>query len=110
MSAAFVLAVGAGATGVLWQWRAAEFHAQGELRQRLIAEKDAAVTRLNLYAADVAVASELIQDDNFGLARHTLERLRPRPGETDLRGFEWRYLWNVCRGDQLATLKGHTRP
>ena len=31
-------------------------------------------------------------------------------GETDLRGFEWRYLWNLCRGEQLATLTGHERP
>ena len=109
MSTALALAVGSGVAGVLWQWRAAESHAQGELRQRLIAEKDAAETRLNLYAADVDVASQLIQAGNFGLARRTLARLRPWPGETDLRGFEWRYLWNLCHGDQLARLTGHAR-
>jgi eukaryotic-like serine/threonine-protein kinase len=109
MSAGFVAAVVLGVAGIFWQWRQAEFHAQGELRQRLIAEKDAAETRLNLYAADVAVASQAIQNGNFGLARRTLEALRPQHGETDLRGFEWRYLWNLCRGDQLATLTGHER-
>ena len=24
-----------------------------------------------------------------------------------MRGFEYRYLWNLCQGDQLATLTGH---
>ncbi len=96
-----------GIAGIAWQWRKAEFHAQDELKQRLMAEEDAARTRLNLYAADVAVASQAMQGGNFGLARRTLEVLRPRHGEKDLRGFEWHYLWNLCRGDQLATLNGH---
>jgi WD40 repeat protein/predicted Ser/Thr protein kinase len=109
MSAGLVAAVILGVAGILWQWRQAEFHAQGELRQRLIAQADAAQTRLNLYAADVALASQSIQDHNLGRARRTLDGLRPMPGEMDLRGFEWRYLWNLCRGNQLATLTGHDR-
>lgn len=108
MSTGLFLAVLLGVTGILWQWRAAEFHAQGELEQRLIAQAEEEATRLNLYAADIAVASEMIRDGNYGLARRTLERLRPQPDEADLRGFEWRYLWNLCRGNQLATLAGHT--
>ncbi len=31
-----------------------------------------------------------------------------KPGEPDLRGFEWRYLWNLCRGDTLHTFSGHS--
>jgi WD40 repeat protein len=107
--AGLIAAVVLGVAGVFWQWRLAEGHAQGELRQRRIAERDAAATRLNLYAADVAVASQAIQNDNLGLARRTLAGLRPQPGETDLRGFEWRYLWQLCRGTQLAALTGHER-
>jgi WD40 repeat protein len=107
MSASLVAAVTLGVAGIAWQWRQAEFHAQGELKQRLMAQEDAAQTRLNLYAADVAVASQAIQGGNFGLARRTLDALRPKHGEKDLRGFEWRYLWNLCRGEQLATLTGH---
>jgi WD40 repeat protein/predicted Ser/Thr protein kinase len=102
-----VAAIVLGVSGIFWEWRQAEFHAQGETKQRLIAERDAAETRLNLYAADVAAASQAIQNGNFGLARRTLKQLDPKPGETDLRGFEWRYLWNLCRGDQLVTLPGH---
>jgi len=45
----------------------------------------------------------------MGRARLTLDALRPKEGETDLRGFEWRYLWNLCRGGQIVALTGHER-
>jgi len=102
-------AVVLGVAGIAWQWQKAESHARGELKQRLEAERVAEETRLNLYAADVAVASQAVQNGNFGLARRTLEVLLPKRGEADLRGFEWRYLWNACRGDQLTTLRGHQK-
>ncbi len=107
MTGGFVAAVIFGVAGIAWQWRVAEFHARGESRQRLMAEQDAARTRLNLYAADVAVASQAIKNGNLGHARRTLDALRPQRGDTDLRGFEWSYLWSLCRGDQLATMAGH---
>jgi WD40 repeat protein/predicted Ser/Thr protein kinase len=109
LSASLVAVVVMGMAGIFREWRQAEFHAQSALKQRRIAEQNAAETRLNLYAADVAVASQAIQNGNYGLARHTLDTLHPKPGETDLRGFEWRYLWNLCRNEQLATLNGHER-
>lgn len=104
---ALCVAVGAGLAGILYEWHRSNLHAQGEMQQRLVAEKNAAITRLNLYAADVAFASEVMQQGDFGHARRTLERLIPAAGETDLRGFEWYYLWNLCRGEQTATLSGH---
>jgi WD40 repeat protein len=107
LSGGLLMAVILGVAGVVWQWRLAEFHAQGELKQRLIAEQDDANTRLNLYAADIAVAAQQVQNGHSGLARSTLAALRPAPGEKDLRGFEWRYLWQLSRGEQLATLSGH---
>jgi len=94
LSAALLLTVLLGLTGVVVEWRRAS--------------ANAARTRLNLYAADVYVASQAIQRGDLGLARRTLAALKPAPGESDLRGFEWRYLWNLCRGDHLATLTGHT--
>ena len=36
-----------------------------------------------------------------------LEQHLPKPGEPDLRGFEWHYLNRLCHSAQL-TLKGHT--
>ena len=108
MSAALAVTVVFGLVGILWQWRRAEIHAQGELKQRIIAEENTAKTRLNLYASDVALASQAMQRGDFGLARRTLDALRPKSGEPDLRGFEWRYLWNLCRGDQTAAFTGHS--
>ena len=107
LSLALIVAVFAGLAGVFWEWRRAEFHALGEKTQRLAAEENAAKTRLNLYAADVNLAAQALGDGDYGLARRTLDGLRPHAGEADLRGFEWRYLWNLSRGDQLATLTGH---
>jgi WD40 repeat protein len=97
----------AGAGGVLWQWRRAELHVRGEREQRHAAEDYAARVRLSLYAGDISFAAHAFQSGDLGLARRTLAALRPQPGEEDLRGFEWRYLWDQCRGDQLATLGTH---
>ena len=100
-----VLAVGL--AGILYEWQRSSLHALGERQQRLASEKNAEITRLNLYAADVALAAQVIQEGDFGRARRTLAGLRPQPGESDLRGFEWRYLWNLCQGGQVATLGQH---
>jgi WD40 repeat protein/predicted Ser/Thr protein kinase len=104
---AFHLALAGGLAGILYEWQRANLHARGETRLRLVSETNAETTRLNLYAADVALAAQVIQQGDFGRARRTLARLRPQPGETDLRGFEWRYLWSRCQGGQLATLGQH---
>jgi len=40
----------------------------------------------------------------LGRARELLNRHRPRPGDKDLRGWEWRYLWQQCRSDALGEL------
>lgn len=101
------LAIGLGLGGILWQWLRAEASAQGERQQRLVAEDFAARVRFNLYAGDVSFAAQALHRGDLGLARRTLAALRPQPGEADLRGFEWRYLWSQCQGDQLATLSGH---
>jgi serine/threonine-protein kinase len=81
MSLAFVVAVLAGFGGIVWEWRRAEFHAIGEKEQRLAAEANAAKTRLNLYAADVDRAAQAMHDGDYGLARRTLDSLRPLPGD-----------------------------
>ena len=47
-------------------------------------------------------------EEKGGVVRviEVLEQHRPKPGETDLRGFEWYYLYRLCHSD-LLTLKGH---
>ena len=107
LTVALTLALVGGLTGIFYEWHRANRHAQGERQQRLVAEKNEVTMRLNLYAADVALATQLMQQGDFGRARRTLERMLPAPGETDLRGFEWRYLWKLCEGTQVATLGQH---
>src|SRR5688572_13040223 len=75
-------------------------------RERDYARDHERLTRQNLYAADMFLAHRAIEDGNLALARRTLEAHRPGPGQEDLRGFEWRYLWQQCRGQQKHTLTG----
>jgi WD40 repeat protein/predicted Ser/Thr protein kinase len=108
LSAACLLAVVVGVAGIVLQWRRAERLALEESRLRVLADDNARQTRLNLYAADMSVAAQALARGNLGLARLTLAAHRPKPGEEDLRGFEWRYLMDQSRGQQLATLRGHS--
>ena len=50
------------------------------------------------------VAKQALGNNNFGHAVKMLDRQRPGPGQTDLRGWEWRYLWDQTRSDALFTL------
>ena len=42
--------------------------------------------------------------NNLGRALDLLNRQRPQPGQRDLRGWEWRYLWQQTRSDATFTL------
>jgi serine/threonine-protein kinase len=58
---------------------------------------------LNAYAADMKAAQIALEENNLGHARELVARYFPKPGEADLRTFEWRYLWSRCQGDHLYT-------
>jgi serine/threonine protein kinase/WD40 repeat protein len=60
--------------------------------------------RQNLYAADMRVVEEAIEEGDIGRARELLASHVPAAGEADLRGFEWRYFRQRARGDQVATI------
>jgi hypothetical protein len=79
-----------------------------EARHRQLAVQEQVKTRKHLYAADVSLAQTALADGNLGRARNLLAAHIPTSGEEDLRGFEWRYFLNLCRGDYLATLAGHS--
>jgi serine/threonine protein kinase/WD40 repeat protein len=61
-------------------------------------------SRRLLYAADMIQAQQALKVNNLGRARRLLDGHRPKSGEEDLRGWEWRYLWQLTRGSALATL------
>ncbi len=87
------LSFAAGLAGILLEWRRAR-------------ESELSLQR-NLYATDVNLAQVALEDNNLGRATALLQRYIPRTGtDPDLRGFEWRYLWGLCKGDERATLQG----
>jgi WD40 repeat protein/tRNA A-37 threonylcarbamoyl transferase component Bud32 len=61
-------------------------------------------TEAYLYDADMGLAQQALAMNDLGRAKRLLNDHRPRPGEADLRGWEWRYLWRECRSDALSEL------
>jgi WD40 repeat protein/serine/threonine protein kinase len=59
--------------------------------------------RLNAYAAEINLAQQALAENNLSRAVELLDHHRPKSGENNLRGFEWRYLWQLSRPNQLAT-------
>jgi WD40 repeat protein/tRNA A-37 threonylcarbamoyl transferase component Bud32 len=73
----------------------------------LAVEREAKIAK-HLYAADMKLANQAWRDGDLRLLRQQLTRHLPGPGQEDLRGFEWHYLWRLCQGaDQAITLRGH---
>ncbi|MEZ5327530.1 MAG: serine/threonine-protein kinase [Verrucomicrobiales bacterium] len=57
--------------------------------------------RVNTYVADINLTQHALDEGNFGRAVQLIERHRPDADDgPDLRGFEWRYLAGLCRGDR----------
>ena len=79
------------------------------VRQAYRAYETARSLRRNLYVADMKVAQLAVEENNLGRATQLLEKYFPGPGDEDLRGFEWRYLWSSSRGDEIFTFRGHNQ-
>ena len=58
-------------------------------------------SRRGQYAADMFAATLEIERANYGTARSLLREFFPREGQEELRGFEWRYYWQLSAGQQL---------
>jgi WD40 repeat protein len=68
------------------------------------AKASALEARQQAYATDMNLAQHALAVNNIGRAGELLNRHRPQVGESDLRGWEWRYLWQQCRSDALLTV------
>ena len=87
--------------------QAAENARQNEAQLRRRAEAQA-------YAADMNLAQQALAVNNLGRAWELLNRHRPSgesqisnfksQSQTDLRGWEWRYLWQYCQNNAQYTL------
>jgi WD40 repeat protein len=89
---------------------------ENEARQKLAAEgardqarKDRDRVNGLLYLANLRHARRAWERGDLGQLRQLLDLLRPEPGWTDHRGWEWYYLQAQCRG-HLVGLHGHTGP
>ena len=71
---------------------------------RIQAQKDELAARQRAYASDMNVAQQALAESNLGRALDLLNRQRPNSGQKDLRGWEWRYLWEQTHSDALFTL------
>jgi len=78
---------------------------ESALRER--AQAHELTARQKAYASDMNLLQQALAVDNLGRARDLLDRQRPRPGQSDLRGWEWRYLWQSCLSDAQSIIFQH---
>ena len=99
LMAALILVFVLGFSGVVWQWQRAE-------RQRFRAEDNELFARQNAYAADMNLAQRALEANDVRLAVSLLNKHRPDgKSATDLRHWEWRYLWQLCQADESVRLQ-----
>lgn len=77
------------------------------------AQAEGLKARQSEYVADMNLAQHALTLNNLGRARQLLAKHLPGRfqksatgsvgPETDLRGWEWRYLWSLCQSDALFT-------
>ncbi len=84
--------------------RIAELERDNAKAAKKLADRNAEIARRNLYMADINLAQQSLNQNNVGRAVRLLDRHRPKEGETDLRGWEWRYLWQQTQGTHHETL------
>jgi WD40 repeat protein/tRNA A-37 threonylcarbamoyl transferase component Bud32 len=74
--------------------------------QRQRAEEQEKLARHYLYGANILLAQRAWDSNHVDLALDYLERHIPQPGEADIRGFEWHYLWRRAHADLLTLQTG----
>lgn len=90
---AFIIVVLGAATAITWQWRRATAN-----EQRALASAE--IERRTAYAATLAQVLAARERHDFGLARQLLGGISP-----GLRGFDWRLLHGLCRGDEIKSYR-----
>jgi WD40 repeat protein len=73
-----------------------------EQKQR--AEVQELAAREIAYAANINLVQQSLAANLFGKSKDLLDELRPKPGQRDLRGWEWRFLWQQRQSEALFTL------
>ena len=114
--AAFALGLVLALSAIVSSWQAvrarrAEQHAREQSKaaekQRLLAQERGESLRLLTYISDMNLALRYSNEGNFSQASELLQNYSPKPGVPELRGFEWRYLYRLCRGNFSLALPRH---
>jgi serine/threonine protein kinase/WD40 repeat protein len=78
---------------------------QKETKQRQAAEERERELRQHRYVGDMNQAFHAIKEGNVRLATTLVANyLNPGPSQEDFRGWEWRYLWQLCQPSEHRTL------
>src|SRR5262249_40213077 len=78
------------------------------VQQRDRAERQEKENRQLLYAAEMNLAGQAWEDAGTPRMMDLLNSQVPKPGQQDLRGFEWDYLWNLGNSELQSFRHGHT--
>jgi WD40 repeat protein len=76
--------------------------AASALRQRNRATQQERAKNRALYAAQMNLAQQNWEYFNVARVLSMLREYVPLPGQEDLRGFEWYYLWQLCHSERLT--------
>ena len=79
---------------------AAENARREEERLRREADRLAEERRQDLYASEIQLARREFEAANIERVFELLSHHVPRRGQSDLRGFEWYYLWQLCHSER----------
>ena len=66
------------------------------------------VAELRAYTSDMNLVQQAWDEGNFNRAHALLRSHIPKPGQPDLRGFEWRYLWKLCQDESQFSFTNFT--
>ena len=97
-TAGVIVALLAGVIASTWEAILATQAKREQIRLRTQADAES-------YTSDMNLAFQAWDEGNLKRATNLLYAHLPHPGEPDLRGFEWRYLWNLCREESLHTVE-----
>src|SRR5262249_16904688 len=89
LETALTLAIGVGFASVIW-----ELHRVSE---------EEATSRRNLYTSDMNRVFQAWREGSLPRAQALLQAHRPQAAKEDLRGFEYRYLWQLCQDESRFT-------
>ncbi|MEO8426022.1 MAG: serine/threonine-protein kinase [Verrucomicrobiota bacterium] len=86
-----------------WLWIKERVAHRAAVLAEAAAQAEKLTARQHAYGSDINLAQQALAASNLGQALELLNRQRPERGQKDLRGWEWRYLWQQCRSSALSS-------